>query len=70
MNIFGFFIIIFVVYNWLGVNFMEKTISIRQTEITFSIWDLGGPFLIFNSISDYLVYIMLQVNVNSLICYL
>ncbi|RCH78715.1 septum-promoting GTP-binding protein 1 [Rhizopus stolonifer] len=26
----------------LGVNFMEKTISIRQTEITFSIWDLGG----------------------------
>ena len=32
--------------NWrlidLGVNFMEKTISIRNTEITFSIWDLGG----------------------------
>src|ERR1700694_5980329 len=29
---------------WLttGVNFMEKTISIRNTEITFSIWDLGG----------------------------
>ena len=26
----------------LGVNFMEKTISIRNTEITFSIWDLGG----------------------------
>ncbi|KAI8098227.1 GTPase Spg1 [Gilbertella persicaria] len=26
----------------LGVNFMEKTILIRQTEITFSIWDLGG----------------------------
>jgi GTP-binding protein of the ras superfamily involved in termination of M-phase len=25
-----------------GVNFMEKTISIRGTEITFSIWDLGG----------------------------
>jgi len=25
-----------------GVNFMEKTISIRNTEITFSIWDLGG----------------------------
>ncbi|KAG0305628.1 septum-promoting GTP-binding protein 1, partial [Dissophora globulifera] len=25
----------------LGVNFMEKTISIRNTEITFSIWDLG-----------------------------
>ncbi len=26
----------------LGVNFMEKTISIRQNDITFSIWDLGG----------------------------
>lgn len=26
----------------LGVNFMEKTISIRNTGITFSIWDLGG----------------------------
>lgn len=26
----------------LGVNFMEKTISVRNTEITFSIWDLGG----------------------------
>jgi Ras family len=26
----------------LGVNFLEKTISVRQTEITFSIWDLGG----------------------------
>lgn len=26
----------------LGVNFMEKTIRIRNTEITFSIWDLGG----------------------------
>ena len=26
----------------LGVNFMEKTIAIRNTEITFSIWDLGG----------------------------
>jgi len=26
----------------LGVNFMEKTISLRDTEITFSIWDLGG----------------------------
>lgn len=23
---------------------MEKTILIRQTEITFSIWDLGGIF--------------------------
>ena len=28
--------------NSIGVNFMEKTISIRNTEITFSIWDLGG----------------------------
>lgn len=26
----------------LGVNFMEKTIQLRNTEITFSIWDLGG----------------------------
>lgn len=26
----------------LGVNFMEKTITLRNTEITFSIWDLGG----------------------------
>ncbi|KAF2104864.1 small GTPase [Rhizodiscina lignyota] len=26
----------------LGVNFMEKTITIRNTEVTFSIWDLGG----------------------------
>jgi GTPase SAR1 family protein len=25
-----------------GVNFLEKTILIRRTEITFSIWDLGG----------------------------
>lgn len=30
-----------------GVNFMEKTISIRQTEITFSIWDLGGKWIWF-----------------------
>lgn len=26
----------------LGVNFMEKTINIKNTEITFSLWDLGG----------------------------
>ncbi|KAJ3222985.1 septum-promoting GTP-binding protein 1 [Clydaea vesicula] len=26
----------------LGVNFMEKTITIRKSDITFSIWDLGG----------------------------
>lgn len=25
-----------------GVNFMEKTVSVRGIEITFSIWDLGG----------------------------
>ena len=25
-----------------GVNFMEKTIALRNTDITFSIWDLGG----------------------------
>lgn len=26
----------------LGVNFMEKTITLRNNEITFMIWDLGG----------------------------
>lgn len=26
----------------LGVNFMEKMVSIRNAHITFSIWDLGG----------------------------
>eukprot|EP00954_Amorphochlora_amoebiformis_P007086 551355-Amorphochlora_amoeboformis.AAC.1 len=25
-----------------GVNFMEKTIELKNAEITFSIWDLGG----------------------------
>mmetsp|Transcript_31162 Transcript_31162/g.51645 ORF Transcript_31162/g.51645 Transcript_31162/m.51645 type:complete len:253 (-) Transcript_31162:321-1079(-) len=25
-----------------GVNFMEKTISIREHPVTFSIWDIGG----------------------------
>jgi hypothetical protein len=25
-----------------GVNFIEKTISVQRTTITFSIWDLGG----------------------------
>jgi len=25
-----------------GVNFMEKTVSIRGHEVTFSIWDIGG----------------------------
>lgn len=28
----------------LGVNFMEKNISLRKNEITFMIWDLGGKF--------------------------
>jgi len=26
----------------LGVNFMEKSITLRSTAVTFSIWDLGG----------------------------
>lgn len=26
----------------LGVNFMEKSIALKTSEITFSIWDLGG----------------------------
>lgn len=26
----------------LGVNFLEKSIMLRNTEVTFSIWDLGG----------------------------
>lgn len=26
----------------LGVNFMEKTIHLKNAEVTFSIWDLGG----------------------------
>jgi GTP-binding protein of the ras superfamily involved in termination of M-phase len=26
----------------LGVNFMEKSISLKNTDITFSVWDLGG----------------------------
>jgi len=26
----------------LGVNFMQKTIDLKNAEITFSIWDLGG----------------------------
>lgn len=32
----------FFMFPLLGVNFMEKTISVRRTTITFSIWDLGG----------------------------
>ena len=32
--------IVFVIHA--GVNFLEKTILLRNTEITFSIWDLGG----------------------------
>lgn len=34
-----------IVFSFKGVNFMEKTISIRGTEITFSIWDLGGVLI-------------------------
>jgi GTP-binding protein of the ras superfamily involved in termination of M-phase len=26
----------------LGVNFMEKSITLKTAEVTFSIWDLGG----------------------------
>ena len=26
----------------LGVNFMEKTVELKNTNVTFSIWDLGG----------------------------
>lgn len=26
----------------LGVNFMEKTLSLPQAEVTLSLWDLGG----------------------------
>jgi len=26
----------------IGVNFMEKTVSLKNTDVTFSIWDLGG----------------------------
>ena len=26
----------------LGVNFLEKTVTLRNNDITFSIWDLGG----------------------------
>lgn len=26
----------------LGVNFMEKSVKVRNASITFSIWDLGG----------------------------
>ena len=44
----------------LGVNFMEKTITVRRTTITFSIWDLGGqrevciflPILVVDKLAD------------------
>jgi GTPase SAR1 family protein len=29
---------------FIGINFMEKTISLRGTDVTFSVWDLGGIF--------------------------
>ena len=47
-----------------GVNFMEKTISIRNTEITFSIWDLGGERR-FESILERGCVNGIQVNANS-----
>ena len=28
----------------LGVNFLEKTISLPRASVTFSIWDLGGMY--------------------------
>ena len=34
---------------YVGVNFMEKTVSVRNNEITFSIWDLGGSILMDNT---------------------
>jgi hypothetical protein len=43
---------------------MEKTISVRRTTITFSIWDLGGLFFI-PSYVDWAPLIHLQVNENS-----
>ena len=30
----------------LGVNFLEKTVTLRNNDITFSIWDLGGHVLL------------------------
>lgn len=39
----------------LGVSFMEKTIALRRTDITFSIWDLGGQ-------SEFLHMLPLVVN--------
>lgn len=26
----------------LGVNFLEKVVEVKDTKVTFSIWDLGG----------------------------
>lgn len=52
---------------------MEKTISIRGTEITFSIWDLGGALLqlllhiictIASHFHSNIVYTHMQVNVS------
>ena len=34
----------------LGVNFMEKTVALKNTDVTFSIWDLGGTYLFVFSI--------------------
>jgi GTP-binding protein of the ras superfamily involved in termination of M-phase len=35
-------ITVYISITFKGVNFLEKTVSLRHTEITFSIWDLGG----------------------------
>lgn len=33
-------------FNGVGVNFMEKTIQLKNNEVTFSIWDLGGTWIV------------------------
>lgn len=51
---------------------MEKTVKVKSTNVTFSIWDLGGAlswrqFLVVLEIStEFLIFA--QVNVNSSIC--
>lgn len=39
----------------LGVNFMEKHIALKRTDITFSIWDLGGTVLQLEFVECYCV---------------
>jgi GTP-binding protein of the ras superfamily involved in termination of M-phase len=45
----------------IGVNFMDKTILIRNTEITFSIWDLGGK-------NRLLLLLLLLLLLTSILC--